>query len=194
MVMLTVSDAWKAAFPGAAVGILAMRNVANPEHDAELERRKEELESQLRTRFAGSNRASLLALPTLQAYDAYLSRFKKTYHVQLQLESVAFKGKPIPRVAALVEAMFMAELKNLLLTAGHDLDAVQPPVRLNVSNGSERYIMLNGREQVLKPGDMLIADAQGVVLHHLEDIRANVLLFAQEGEVELLKVYGAGAG
>ena len=110
--MLTVSDAWKTAFPGAAVGILAMCNVANPEHDAELERHKEELESQLRTRFADSNRASLLALSPLQAYDAYFGRFKKTYHVQLQLESVALKGKPIPRVAALVEAMFMAEVNS----------------------------------------------------------------------------------
>ncbi len=101
--------------------------------------------------------------PTPQAYHAYFRHFNKTYHVQLRLESVALKGKPIPRVAALVEAMFMAELKNLLLTAGHDLDALHPPDRLDVSNGSERYVMLNGREQVLKPGDMLIADAQGVM-------------------------------
>jgi hypothetical protein len=34
---------------------------------------------------------------------------------------VALKGKAIPRQAALVEAMFMAELENLILTAGHDL-------------------------------------------------------------------------
>jgi hypothetical protein len=29
--------------------------------------------------------------------------------------------------------MFMAELKNLILTAGHDLDAVTPPVRVDVT-------------------------------------------------------------
>lgn len=161
--MFLVSDTWKTTYPGAAIGVLAMRNVTNPEHHAELEKRKEELENQLRSRFADSNRASLLALPSLQAYDAYYARSKKTYHIQLQLESVALKGKPIPRVAALVEAMFMAELKNLLLTAGHDLDALELPTRLDISNGSEHYIMLNGREQVLKPGDMMIADAQGVI-------------------------------
>ena len=161
--MFTVSDAWKTAYPGAAVGILAMRNVANPEHHAALERRKEELENQLRSRFANSDRAALAILAPLPAYDAYYARFKKTYHVQLQLESVALKGKPIPRVAALVEAMFMAELKNLLLTAGHDLDALQLPVRLDVSSGSERYVMLNGRELILKPGDMMMADTQGVI-------------------------------
>ncbi len=161
--MLIVSEAWKRAYPGAAVGVLVVRDVLNPERHAALDKRKEELENQLRARFSDYDRAALKALPTIQAYNAYYKRYKKTYHVQHQLESVAFKGKPIPRVAALVEVMFVAELKNLLLTAGHDLDAVQVPVKLDVAEGSERYIRLNGQEQGLKPGDMMIADAQGVI-------------------------------
>jgi hypothetical protein len=44
-------------------------------------------------------------------------------------------------VAALVEAMFIAEVKNMLLTAGHDLDAVQLPITLDVSKGDGRYIL-----------------------------------------------------
>jgi DNA/RNA-binding domain of Phe-tRNA-synthetase-like protein len=158
-----VSEAWKKAYPGAAVGVLAMRNVINPKSHSALDKRKEELETQLRARFSGYDRAALKALPTIQAYNAYYRRFKKSYHVQLQLESVALKGKSIPRVAALVEAMFVAELKNLLLTAGHDLEAVQMPVGLDVAEGTERYIRLNGQEQQLKTGDMMIADAQGVI-------------------------------
>jgi DNA/RNA-binding domain of Phe-tRNA-synthetase-like protein len=161
--MFMVSETWKKAYPGAAVGVLAMRNVVNPESHPELDKRKEELETQLRARFSGYDRAALKALPIIQAYNNYYKRFKKSYHVQLQLESVALKGKSIPRVAALVEAMFVAELKNLLLTAGHDLEAVQMPVRLDVAEGSERYIRLNGQEQQLKAGDMMIADAQGVI-------------------------------
>jgi DNA/RNA-binding domain of Phe-tRNA-synthetase-like protein len=161
--MFIVSEAWKTAYPGAAVGVLAMRNVINPERHAALDKRKEDIEDQLRSRFAAYDRAALKALPIIQAYDTYYKRYKKTYHVQLQLESVVLKGKSIPRVAALVEAMFMAELKNLLLTAGHDLEAVQRPVKIDVAEGSERYIRLNGQEQELKPGDMMIADAQGVI-------------------------------
>lgn len=224
--MLIVSDAWKTTFPGAVVGTLVMCNVTNPDSNAALDQRKEELESQLRSRFAEGGRAAIRALLVIQAYDAYYSRFKKTYHVQLQLESVALKGKSIPRVAALVEAMFMAELKNLLLTAGHDLAAAQEPIRLDVSTGNERYILLNGQEQALRPGDMMVADALGVisdviygpdqrtritsttqrvlfvvyapagigaeaVRQHLQDIRANVLLFAPQAEVESLEVYVA---
>jgi DNA/RNA-binding domain of Phe-tRNA-synthetase-like protein len=76
---------------------------------------------------------------------------------------VALEGKPLPSVAALVETMFMAELTNGLLTAGHDLDKVREPITLDVAQGDERYVLLNGREQQLKPSDMIMADAEGVI-------------------------------
>jgi DNA/RNA-binding domain of Phe-tRNA-synthetase-like protein len=161
--MFTVSEAWKTTYPGAVVGILTMRDVVNPDHHPALDARKAELENQLRSRFSSQDKAALKALPTIQAYTAYYKRFRKTYHVLLQLESIAIKGKPIPRVAGLVEAMFMAELTDLLLTAGHDLEAIQMPLKLDVSDGSERFTRINGQEQVLKPGDMFIADAQAVI-------------------------------
>ncbi len=159
----TVSTRWKEAYPGAVAGTLVMHDVANPESHPELNRRKEELENELRSRFSGQSRATLKSLPTLEAYGAYFERFKKTYHVQLQLESVALKGKSIPRVAALVEAMFMAELKNLILTAGHAVQALQLPVGLDVSEGTERYTLLGGQEQILKQGDMIMADGGGII-------------------------------
>lgn len=161
--MFIASESWKAAYPGAAVGILAMGGVANPAQHPGLDERKEELEQQLRARLGDCDRAALRALPVMQAYHRYYKRFKKTYHVQLQLESVALKGRSIPRVAALVEAMFMAELKNLLLTAGHDLDGLQSPIGIYVADGSERYVRLDGQEQVLKAGDMFIADGEGIM-------------------------------
>ncbi len=161
--VLTVSDTWKATYPGAAVGVLVMRGVVNPQRHAELDSRKEKLESELRERFSGYDRATLKSLPALRAYEEYYRRFGKSYHVQLQLESVALKGKSIPRVAALVEAMFMAELKNQLLTAGHDLAALEMPVGIDVADGNERYTRMDGQEQRLKPGDMMISDKRGVI-------------------------------
>ena len=158
-----VSETWQAAFPQAHVGVLVMRDVVNPARHAALDREKEALENELRSRFAGQTRGDLDQVPVLQAYAAYYKRFKKTYHVQLQLESIVFKGKSIPSVAALVEAMFMAEVKNMLLTAGHDLDALQLPVRLDVSRGDEIYTVMRGKPQLLKPGDMLIADRAGII-------------------------------
>lgn len=161
--IFNVSSNWRAKCSGSAVGVLSIRDVVNPPRHAALDARKSELENELRSRFAGFDRTKLRNLPTFQAYHAYYKRFKGTYHVQLQLESIAWKGRRLPQVAALVEAMFMAELKNGLLTAGHDLEAVEHPLRLDVAKGSERYVRLNGEEQQLKRGDMMIADANAVI-------------------------------
>ena len=161
--MITVSESWKATYPGAVAGILIMRNVANRERHPILEERKEELEQQLRARFAGQDAGALKSLERIQPYVAYYKRFGKSYHVQLQLESVALQGKPIPSVAALVEAMFLAELKNLLLTAGHDLAAVRLPVKIDVATGAERFVRLNGQEQQTKARDMMMTDELGVI-------------------------------
>ena len=161
--MLELTTAWKSAFRDAHVGVLAMRDVTHPGQHPELEKRKAEFEEQVRAEFSGQNRQALSSQPVLRAYADYYRRFKKTYHVQLQLESIAWKGKSVPSVVSLVEAMVMAELKNLLLTAGHDLDTLQLPLVLDVSKGEERYTLLRGEEQVLKAGDMFISDQKGVI-------------------------------
>jgi DNA/RNA-binding domain of Phe-tRNA-synthetase-like protein len=162
MIFEVTSD-WKAVFPGAHAGILVMGDVVNPAQHPELEKRKLGLEQQLRAQFSGQDRAGLSSNPILQAYSKYYKQFKKTYHVQLQLESIVWKGKSIPSVSALVECMFMAEMKNLLLTAGHDLDSLSLPLTLDVSKGNENYILLRSEEQILRAGDMFICDQTGVI-------------------------------
>jgi DNA/RNA-binding domain of Phe-tRNA-synthetase-like protein len=161
--MLSVTDAWRAAHSGSAVGVLVMRGVSNPAHHPGLDQRVSDWQAELATRFGASDRAALRALPVLQAYAAHYRRFRKTYHVELQLESVLFKGRAIPRSPALVCAMVAAELRNLLLTAGHDLAAVEAPIILDTATGGERYLLLNGREEELKAGDMMMRDRQGVI-------------------------------
>jgi DNA/RNA-binding domain of Phe-tRNA-synthetase-like protein len=76
---------------------------------------------------------------------------------------VIWKGKAIPSVASLVEAMFMAEMKNLLLTAGHDLDVLKPCLTLDVTRGVESYETLRGEMKTVKAGDMIISDRLGIV-------------------------------
>ncbi len=161
--MFEVTETWKLAFPEAHAGVLVMKDVLNPASHAGLEHRKEALMGEIRSRYGGLERRQLEILPSLQVYAAYYKRFKKTYHVQLQLESIAFKGKSIPSVAALVEAMFMAEVKNMLLTAGHDFDVLQLPIRLDVTKGDEVYTLMHGKPQQVKPGDMMISDGKGII-------------------------------
>lgn len=161
--MFEVTSEWKSAFPESHAGVLVMRDATNPAQHPELNKTKTELEEGLRKQFSGQDRVAMSSHPILQAYNTYYKRFKKSYHVQLQLESIAWKGKSIPSVSALVQAMFMAEMKNMLLTAGHDLDILQLPLTLDVSKGTESYQLMRGEDQVLKADDMMISDQAGII-------------------------------
>ena len=161
--MFEVTSTWRSTYPEAHAGVLVMRAVSNPLHYAVLESQKAALEQELRAQFSGQDRAAIASHPILRAYAEYYRQFKKTYHIQLQLESIVLKGKSIPSVAALVEAMFMAEMKDMLLTAGHDLDVLQLPLLLDVAAGTEQYTLLRGEQQTLKAGDMMISDQAGVI-------------------------------
>lgn len=191
---IIASPHWKETYPGACCGFLAVRNVSNPPSHPALEQRKLELERDLRGRYA--DKITLQADPVLQAYAAYYKRFKKTYHVALQLESVAQKGKSIPSVAALVECMFMAELQNRLLTAGHDLDLVQMPVTIHAAMGDERYTTLRGTEQVLKANDMYMADTQGILSNVIygPDQRSQITPVTRSALFAVYAPEGIGAG
>jgi DNA/RNA-binding domain of Phe-tRNA-synthetase-like protein len=161
--MFTLSEELRATYPGAHIGLLAMHGVSNPDSCQALDERKQALETRLRGRYAEQGRAAIRMHPTIRAYAAYYKQFRKTYHVQLQLESVALKNRDIPRTAALVEAMFMAELEQYLLTAAHDWDSVKGPVRADVATGDETYERLTGGVQTLKAGDMYIADSAAIM-------------------------------
>jgi DNA/RNA-binding domain of Phe-tRNA-synthetase-like protein len=157
----SATDAWKNRYPGAVVGMMAVGEINNIKENAPLTAEKTNLENALRKKI--SSRADAADDPIMRAYGAYYQTFRKSYHVLQQVESVAIKGRAIPAINALVTAMFMAELKNYLLTAGHDLDAVEGAVRLDIANGDERYIKLTGEEQATKVGDMMVADRVGVL-------------------------------
>jgi DNA/RNA-binding domain of Phe-tRNA-synthetase-like protein len=161
-VLFAATDAWRRTSPGAVVGALVIRGAQNPERAAPLEVEKRRLEESLRAR------AELLSpdgvcSSRVRAYVDYYRRHGKTYPVKAQWESVALKGKPIPARAALVEAMFMAELKSLILTAGHNLDSVTLPLQVDVTRDRDAYVLMNSSERRVRSGDMMMADRVGIV-------------------------------
>ncbi len=158
-----ISDAFRSTYPGASVGVLAMDGVENPPEHPALAEHVRRVEESLRRRWAGATRADLVQLPELEAYRAYFKRFGKTYHVQLQLESVALKGKPLRAGSSLVLAMFASELNSRLLTAGHDLSKVEGGITVDVARGGEAYVGIGGRELALQPGDRYIRDEAGIL-------------------------------
>jgi DNA/RNA-binding domain of Phe-tRNA-synthetase-like protein len=140
-----------------------MADVRNPEGNPDLDALLDNTAARLRARWEGHSRADLLAVPELTAYAAYYRRFEKTYHVLLQLESVAFKGKPLRARGALVSAMFAAELESGLLTAGHDAERLSGELTVDLVAAGDRYMGIGGREIEATPVDMCIRDATGII-------------------------------
>jgi DNA/RNA-binding domain of Phe-tRNA-synthetase-like protein len=161
--MIEASDRWRQAYPGAMIGILMIQGIENADPNATLHNLAVQVKQHLRSRYAGHSRPQLKSIPALRIFSEYYRRFGKTYHVQLQLESVLHRGKTITGPSPIVQAMFVAELKSLLLTAGHDLAAIEGSLAVDISDGTERYTLLNGRDQTLKIGDMYIRDRKGVL-------------------------------
>ena len=161
--MIQVSEKLKQYYPDTQIGILLARNIKNQKINQKLINEKNKLEKLLREKYSNYTRDSLRDIHVIKVYNNYYKKFKKTYHVLLQLESIIFKGKSIPNVDCIVESMFMAELKNFLLTAVHDFDRIQLPLIADVSKEDEKYILLNGLDQVLKKDDMYIKDNSGVI-------------------------------
>lgn len=161
--MIEVSRAWKEAFPQTFFAVLAMEGIENDRVLGEMEARKGALEEKLRQLWQGKTRKDLKAASPFGAYESHYRRFGQGYPVLAQVESVALKGKPIASVSPLVTALFMAELESGLLTAGHDLDQVVLPLRLDVATGEEAYRNLGGQERRLREGDMFLSDGRGIL-------------------------------
>jgi len=98
----------------------------------------------------------------MSAYVRYFKRFGKTYHVQLQVESIVSKGKSLPNVTPLVDANFVAEVETLVLTAGHDAAKLQGAVSIDVSRDGDQMTQMNGALKPLAAADMIMRDANGV--------------------------------
>ena len=160
--IISTTSGWCEAYPGAAIGLLEIRGVDNRTPAPRLEEAKQAAQARLRMRYQGFTRTDLLALPVMATYARYYRHFGKTYHVLLQLESVVMKGRDLPNISPLVDAVFCAELETLVLTAGHDADRLRPPLSVDVAGTGATYIQPNGEIKSLQPGDMLMRDADGV--------------------------------
>ena len=144
------------------MGLLEISGVDNTKPSPALEREKHALEERLREKYTGFSREDFLALPVMGAYHRYYRSFGYTYHVLLQLESVALKGKSLPNVSPLVDVNFAAELETLILTAGHDVARLEAPVLIDVAREDDEITQMNGNQKHVPVGDMLMRDAQGV--------------------------------
>ncbi len=162
MLSISATDEWRNAHPGAAIGLLELSGVKNTLTSPSLDGRKRETEALLRERYQGFTRPDFMALPAMLAYEQYYKRFDKTYHVQLQVESIVLKGKNLPDVSPLVDANFIAEVETFVLTAGHDVMKLHGTISMDVSRAGDTLTQMNGTSKAIRAGDMIMRDAGGI--------------------------------
>ncbi len=162
MLLISATAEWRAAHPGAMIGLLELSGVTNRVSAPQLDEQKRETEARLREKYQGFTRAEFLALPIKAAYETYYKRFNKTYHVQLQLESLVLKGKNLPNVSPLVDSNFIAEVETLVLTAGHDVAKLHGPILIDSSKDGDQMTQMSGETKVIRAGDMIMQDAKGI--------------------------------
>jgi DNA/RNA-binding domain of Phe-tRNA-synthetase-like protein len=157
MVEVKLSENLKEKFPDIKIGILEVRNIVNRKFDSKLEEEKRKVE-----KFIRENYTDIENIETIQKYDKFFKKFEKTYPIRFQIKSV-LNGRNIPSVSTIVETMFMAELKNMFLTAGHDLDKIKGNIETKLSKGGETYTKINQKEQELKSDDLISLDEESVI-------------------------------
>lgn len=162
MLSISSTEEWQTAHPGAVIGLLELSGIDNRRLSPALEARKREVEAHLRDRYGGFTRQDFNALPIMAAYKQYYRRFEKTYHVLLQVESIVLKGSSLPDVSPLVDANFAAEVETFVLTAGHDVAKLIGAVCIDVSRHGDQIIQMNGAEKIMRPGDMVMRDENGI--------------------------------
>ena len=162
MLPIFATLAWHTAHPGAVIGLLELSGIVQPESSPLMNERKRETEAHLRARYQAGTRKDIAAHPVMAAYIKYYKRFNKTYHVLLQAESIALKDKNLPDVCPLVDAAYISEMETFVLTAGHDVDLLQPPILIDVSHEDEQMVQMDGTVKVIRAGDMIMRNAEGI--------------------------------
>ncbi len=120
----------------------------------------EEILTELRTEAGSYDRKTVFGE---NPYSVFFKKFKKTFPVLLQYESVLLKDRPFPRYDPIAEVPFLAELKTHMLMGAHDADRVIGAIHLLSSPGRESYPGMRGEAHCYQD-DVIGRDDGGIIL------------------------------
>ena len=114
----------------------------------------------LKERFADYDRKAVFGE---NVYFRFFKKFKKTYPVLMQLESILLKGRPFPHANPITAIPFLAELETQHLLGTHDVEQVQGSVRLFAGTEKAPFPGMRGEEVHTYPGDFCGRDDGGII-------------------------------
>jgi DNA/RNA-binding domain of Phe-tRNA-synthetase-like protein len=142
---------------------VSIEDVSEVPGEEEVSEYVEAVRRRLTERHGELDRRELKALPMFAPYIRYFKRFKKSYHLFLQLESFVHKGRGLPFVNPLLTAYFLGELETGVLASAHDAETIVPPLRLALTEGGEPLTLISGEERTAPPDDAALFDAEGLL-------------------------------
>ena len=154
---ITFSENLKERHKNIHLATLVVRDAQNKEFDEKLDKEKRVIEQYIMENFKEPDN-----IKRIRQYSDFYFEFNETFPVKYQLKSI-LEGKQIPSSSCLVEAMFMTELKHCCLLAGHDLDAIQGDLILDIAQGGEIYTKINDEDQEIKKDDIVLRDGLGII-------------------------------
>ena len=96
-------------------------------------------------------------------YFRFFKKFKKTYPVMQQFESVMFKGRPFPEEDPVMGVPFLLELTTFILSGTHDLDRMDGPLTLFTPSEKLPFPGMRGEEAHTYPNDICGRDNSGII-------------------------------
>lgn len=117
--------------------------------------------SECRTRFPDYDRKAVFGD---NPYFRFFKKFKKTYPVMLQAESILFKGRPFPIENPVAEIPFLLELCTFVLSGTHDIDRMDGPLTLFTPDAKIPFPGMRGGEVHTYPNDVCGRDNSGIIL------------------------------
>jgi DNA/RNA-binding domain of Phe-tRNA-synthetase-like protein len=154
---ITFSENLRQRHKNVHLATLIVRDVQNKEFDERLDKEKRVIEQYVR-----ENYKELDNVGRLRKYNDYYFEFGEGFPVKNQIKSI-LTGKQIPNILCLVDAMFMTELKHACLMAGHDLDAIQGNLILDIAQEGEIFTKIDDQDQEIKKDDIVMRDGMGVI-------------------------------
>ena len=96
-------------------------------------------------------------------YFRFFKKFKKTYPVMQQFESVMFKGRPFPEEDPVMGVPFLLELTTFVLSGTHDIDRMDGPLTIFTPSEKLPFLGMRAASTHTYPKDICGRDNSGII-------------------------------
>ena len=96
-------------------------------------------------------------------YFRFFRKFKKTYPVMQQFETVMFKGRPFPEDDPVTALPFLLELTTFVLSGTHDIDRLDGALTIFTPDAKLPFDGMRGDSTHTYPNDICGRDETGII-------------------------------